>query len=233
MIAKVAVLYLFSYLCGAVPFGVLIAKSKGIDLMSVGSGNTGATNVSRALGTRLGLLVFFLDVAKGAVPGLVARLVVTGPLHGIPAQGFWVLAGLIAVFGHCASPFLGFKGGKGVSTALGMVVGGAPLVALASFSLFLVLLLTTQYMSLASLIAVAFSGVFGWFLPGQAKELLPLYIVLFGFVAYRHRKNIGRLANGTEPKFTFKKPKPENDQQNEPPDESIESESASGPNGSA
>ncbi len=197
-------LYLGSYLCGAIPFGVIIARLRGVDILAVGSGNIGATNVKRALGWRFAALVFVLDVSKAAVPSMVARLVVSHKYHGIPAQMFWFLAGITAVFGHCVSPFLKFKGGKGVSTALGMVVGTAPPVAAACFGLFLILLFLTRYMSFASLIGVSSSIAFGWFLPGQARELVPLYVLLSVFVAYRHTKNIKRLIDGTEPKFTFK-----------------------------
>jgi len=200
-------LYVASYLTGAIPFGVIIARLKGIDLLKVGSGNIGATNVKRALGTKIALFVFFLDVMKATGPALVARLVVTHPYHGVPAQVYWFLAGLLAIFGHCVSPFLKFKGGKGVSTALGMVVGAAPVLAGCCFGLFLVLLATTRYMSLASLIAVSSAIVFGWFLPGQARELVPLYVVLSIFVAFRHRQNIRRLIDGTEPRFSFKEKK--------------------------
>ncbi len=204
---QLILLYLGSYLCGGIPFGVVIAKLKGVDLLSVGSGNIGATNVKRALGTKFALLVFVLDVFKATGPALAARLVVGHSLHGVPAQVYWFLAGLIAVFGHCVSPFLGFKGGKGVSTALGMVVGAAPAVAGCCFGLFLVLLFTTRYMSIASLIGVSSAIVFGWVLPDQARELVPLYVLLSVFVTYRHRQNIVRLLNGTEPKFSFRESK--------------------------
>jgi glycerol-3-phosphate acyltransferase PlsY len=197
-------LYVASYICGGIPFGVVIAKLKGVDLLAVGSGNIGATNVKRALGTRFALLVFLLDVFKSTGPALVARIVVTQPYHGIPSQVFWFLAGLIAIFGHCVSPFLHFKGGKGVSTALGMVIGAAPTVAICCFSLFLVILFTTRYMSLASMVGVSSAIVFGWILPQQARELVPMYILLSVFVVYRHRQNIERLRLGTEPKFKLK-----------------------------
>jgi glycerol-3-phosphate acyltransferase PlsY len=209
-------LYLGSYLCGGIPFGVIFAKMKGIDLLKVGSGNIGATNVKRALGAKFAFCVFLLDVAKAAVPAALARLVVQHELHGVPAQVFWVLAGLMAVFGHCVSPFLRFKGGKGVSTALGMVLGAAPMVALCGFSLFLVLLFTTGYMSLASIIAVSSAIVFGWVLPGQARELLPLYVLLSVFVAIRHKPNIIRLMNGTEPKFSLTAKEPEQTDEDTP-----------------
>ncbi|MDR3687829.1 MAG: glycerol-3-phosphate 1-O-acyltransferase PlsY [Fimbriimonas sp.] len=219
-------LYVGAYLCGGIPFGVVIARRKGIDLMKVGSGNIGATNVKRALGGKVALLVFFLDVAKGTAPCLIARLVV--PEHhnyfcglgglveaqsnqGIPAQMFWLAAGLIAIVGHCASPFLRFKGGKGVSTALGMVIGSAPLVAAAAFGLFLVILLATRYMSIASMVGVGSATVFGWVFPSQARELVPLYALLTVFVVYRHRENVKRLMQGTERRFNFGKERSDDD----------------------
>jgi glycerol-3-phosphate acyltransferase PlsY len=225
---QISLLYLVSYICGGIPFGVVFARMRGIDLLSVGSGNIGATNVKRALGTKIGLLVFVLDVLKATVPSAAARLIVTHPYHAVPAQVFWFLAGLFAVLGHCVSPFLKFKGGKGVSTALGMVVGAAPAVAGCCFSLFLVLLFATRYMSLASMIAVTSAIVFGWMLPDQARELVPLYIVLSIFVIYRHRPNIKRLRNGTEPKFSFKdKPSVTTDDPSEPPQDDSTSEDQS------
>jgi len=207
MILKLSLLYLCSYLMGGIPFGVLFAKRKGIDLMTFGSGNIGATNVKRALGGKVAMAVFVLDVLKATIPCVAARFVIQHQSHGVPAQAFWMAAGLIAILGHCVSPFLKFKGGKGVSTALGMVIGTAPLVASASFGLFLVLLVSTRYMSLASMIAVGSAAVFGWFFPNQSRELVPLYILLTLFVAYRHRNNIKRLMDGTEPKFVFGKDK--------------------------
>lgn len=197
-------LYIGSYLCGGIPFGVIVARLKGVDLFSIGSGNIGATNVKRALGLKFALIVFVLDVAKGAVPACAARWLIPHELHGMPAQVYWFLAGLCAVLGHCLSPFLRFRGGKAVSTTLGMVFGAAPPVAACGFSMFLLLLITTRYMSLASLIAVSSSIVFGWLLPGQARELVPLYVLLTVFVTIRHRPNIRRLINGSEPRFRFR-----------------------------
>ncbi len=208
---QLVLLVIASYLCGGIPFGVVIAKMKGIDLFKVGSGNIGATNVSRALGAKFAILVFILDVSKAAVPAFVARWIVPHDLYGMPAQFYWFLAGVMAVLGHCASPFLKFRGGKGVSTALGMVVGAAPAVAVCSFGLWWILLPVTGYMSLASVVAVSSSILFGWILPGQARELVPLYVLLSVFVAIRHLPNIRRLLKGTEPKFSFKRGAPRNE----------------------
>lgn len=199
------VLYVAAYLFGAIPFGVLIARARGIDILNFGSGNIGATNVMRATGAPLGILVFFLDVAKGAVPALLGRVFLPLPLWGIDAQVLWVGAGLMAVIGHCLSPFLGFKGGKGVSTALGMVVGAAPLVAVTAFAFFIVLLSTTRYMALSSSIAVSSGVLLTILLPGQSPQIIPIYLAIGAFVSYRHRSNFARMRAGTEPKFSFKK----------------------------
>ncbi len=197
-------LLLASYLLGAVPFGVLFARAKGIDIMKVGSGNIGATNVGRVLGAKLGLAVWALDVLKSLLPTLAARALLPAPLAGLDPETQWFLVGLAAILGHCASPFLRFRGGKGISTALGAIVGTAPLVALCCFGLFAVLLATTRYMALASLIGVSSVVVFS-LLFGVTPQLLPAFVLLALFVAYRHRSNFRRMREGTEPKFSFKK----------------------------
>lgn len=197
-----------AYLVGAVPFGYLAAKSKGIDIFQFGSGNPGATNVTRALGKGWGNAVFALDVLKGVLPALAARFVAphqVGPLH---AQAIWFLVGLFAVAGHCASPFLGFRGGKGIATSLGVGLAAAPVVALIAFGIFLVAFLVTRYISFSSIVAVCSTVVLGWFIPGQAPELIVVYVLLSVFVLYRHRGNIRRLREGTEPKFAFRKVTP-------------------------
>jgi acyl phosphate:glycerol-3-phosphate acyltransferase len=191
-------LFLGAYLLGAIPFGVLIARAKGVDIRSVGSGNIGATNVIRALGTGPGVLVFVLDVLKGLVPALVARWIAP------ERQDIWFYAGMAAVVGHSLSPFLRFKGGKGIATALGGVLGSAPLTALSCFAVFTVLLVTPRYMSLASLIAVG-TGTFWGYVYKDALAVRVGYVLLELFVIYRHLPNIRRLLNGTEPKFSFKK----------------------------
>jgi glycerol-3-phosphate acyltransferase PlsY len=198
MTVELTLLLIGSYLLGGVPFGVLVARAHGIDIMAIGSGNTGATNVIRALGKGPGLFVFFLDLAKGLGPTLAARALFPG------RQELWFLAGAMAVIGHSLSPFLKFKGGKGISTALGMALGSSPIVALISFVVFSILLAAVGYMSFASMVAVALTIpltlVFRdspWVTAGFA--LLALFVI------YRHRSNIERLRKGTEPKFKLNK----------------------------
>lgn len=189
-------LFVASYLLGAVPFGVLIARSQGADLSKVGSGNIGATNVKRALGLKWALLVFALDVLKGFAPVFAARYVDTHPW-------MWYLVGLAAIAGHCASPFLKFKGGKGIATSLGMVFAASPLVAAAGFVVFLLCLVISRYVSMSSIIAVGCSVIVAVVLKDWAY--VAVGSLLFVFVLYTHRANIQRLMNGTENRFDFKK----------------------------
>src|SRR2546430_6898292 len=119
-----AVLLVGAYLLGGVPFGYLVARWRGVDIFTQGSGNIGATNVGRVLGRRFGLLVFLLDFAKGAVPVAIAVLLAgtQEPAAPIYRDVYGVGAGLAALLGHMFSPYLGFRGGKGVATAAGVVV---------------------------------------------------------------------------------------------------------------
>lgn len=196
-------LLLAAYLLGAIPFGVLVARARGVDILKAGSGNIGATNVGRVLGKGPGLAVWGLDVLKSLAPTLAARASLHVPLGGLDPQTQWFLVGAAAILGHCASPFLGFRGGKGISTALGAVVGAAPLVALPCFALFALVLATVRYMAIASTVGVLSVVLFGWLL-GVTPQLLPVFLLLGLFVAYRHRTNFRRLREGTEPKFSFK-----------------------------
>lgn len=221
-----------AYLVGAIPFGVLIGRARGIDIRLHGSKNIGATNVGRVLGRRLGLLCFVLDMAKGAVPVLVAGGVFG--LLGRPPAGrdpavavltqqqmwLWLAVACAAVGGHMASPFLGFRGGKGVATGFGGMVVMWPLLTIPALGAIVVwygVLRFTHYMSVASMSA-ALSLPVGYFLralPNDALEIplretlqqvitaAPPLIVTTAMallVVYRHRANIGRLRRGEEPK---------------------------------
>lgn len=196
-------LLLVAYFLGGVPFGVLIARSRGIDILKVGSGNIGATNVGRVLGKGPMIAVWLLDVLKSLLPTVAARFLLTDRLGPLNAETQWFLVGLAAIVGHCASPFLRFRGGKGISTALGAIVGAAPLTALLCFGLFAAVLATTRYMAIASVVGVASVVPFSLLLR-VTPQLVPVFALLTLFVAYRHRANFRRLRDGTEPKFSFK-----------------------------
>ena len=201
----ILLLFVGAFLLGSIPIGFLAARAKGIDIRTVGSGNIGATNVSRALGNRAGYIVFVLDMLKGLIPGLVARFVIVEPLGGLPPQLYWFLVGIAAFFGHMFCPWLGFKGGKGIATGLGALIAAAPMLAMACFAVFAVFMAFPRFVSLSSLAAAVVLPVFAFVLPGEPRELIPVYLCLSLLVFYKHRDNIKRLAAGTEPKFQFRK----------------------------
>src|SRR5438309_1935573 len=156
MSPAVALLLTFvgAYLVGAVPFGYLVAKARGVDIIKQGSGNIGATNVGRVLGKRFGILVFVLDFLKGAVPVLAAPWLanLVGPVASRDAMR--VAAGLAAFLGHIFPVFLGFRGGKGVATGSGVVAVLLPWPALGTALAWITVLCAYRYVSLASLVAV-------------------------------------------------------------------------------
>lgn len=190
------VLLIAAYFLGAVPFGVLIARARGIDITKIGSGNIGATNVHRALGWKAGLVVMALDASKSLIPALAAK-----------ALGFSVdislLAGFLAVLGHCASPFLGFKGGKGIATMLGSALGATPLVAVGGLVVFVTLFLATSYVSVASIAAVLSAILFAYLLRYDPPVIVAYTLVAL-FIIYKHRLNIRRLLRGEEPKTSLR-----------------------------
>jgi glycerol-3-phosphate acyltransferase PlsY len=189
---------LIGYVLGAIPFGVYISRAFGIDILKVGSGNIGATNVYRVMGAKAALPVLILDIAKGLVPSLLALYV-----FNLPSDGA-LLAGIAAVLGHCLSPFLGFKGGKGIATTLGAALGVVPFVALSALGVFLLLFAITRYVSLSSMLAMASTLIWG-FVFGATTFQFGIYIALTLFVIIRHKSNIQRLLKGEEPKFNGKK----------------------------
>jgi len=205
MTTTLIVLLIASYFLGGIPFGVIVAKSQGVNLFEVGSRSTGATNVARAVGKKWAIIVFVLDVLKGVVPALAARFLIHEPGLGMHPQALWFVCGIAAVLGHCFSPFIGFKGGKGIATALGVGLAATPEVALSAFGIFLLVFSVCRYVSLSSIVAVIGAVVLGLVIPGQSPEVVPIYGLIALFVIYRHRANIGRLLNGNEPKFEFKK----------------------------
>ncbi len=186
-----------SFLIGSIPFGYLIAKAKGVDIRGTGSGNIGATNVWRTLGAGPGLLAFILDVAKGAVPAYFG-----GEILG--AGPYAVLCGIAAVMGHVFSPWLGFKGGKGIATGLGLLIGSDPVIATLSLVCFLLGMIFTRIVSLSSLIATALMMTLSISLARDPVVIVVMW--LMGIVIFKkHWPNIQRLRQGTEPQFEFKR----------------------------
>jgi glycerol-3-phosphate acyltransferase PlsY len=197
-----------AYLVGAVPFGLLIARLRGVDIRAVGSKNIGATNVFRCVGKGWGVLTFALDAAKGLVPALVFPLLGKG---GLPVfQGldnsFGLLCGCAAILGHNFPVYLRFKGGKGVATSAGVLIGVAPAAVGIGLLGWVVVFGATRYVSAASLGAAALVPLAGWWLYGRAGLFLPGALTLLGvLIIARHAQNIRRLLAGTEHRFQFGK----------------------------
>lgn len=208
------ILIVASYLLGSVPFGVLIARAHGKDLRSIGSGNIGATNVSRALGKKWAYICFLLDCLKGLVPMLAAKPLAT-PLT-VTTLSLWLTVGCAAILGHIFPVYLKFKGGKGMSTCMGIILGLYPYYALPGLIAFIVwvaCVLLWRYVSLASIIAAvifpvslitAIFSLQNWLF----ADLWPLIIValaLSALVIVRHVENIKRLLEGSEHKVLQRK----------------------------
>jgi glycerol-3-phosphate acyltransferase PlsY len=212
---------LAAYVIGSTPFAFIIARGKGIDLRKVGSGNVGATNCGRACGRGWGCLCFALDVAKGLLPVLIvgvmlrpdgydeALAVKLGGQPWVPGaieQAAWLLTGCCAIAGHIWPFWLRFRGGKGVATALGVVLGIWPFFTAAgvvALGVWVIVTLISRYVSLGSIVAaLAFVPAFLWLWPN--KELWPMAIfaaAMCALIIFRHRANISRLLAGTENKI--------------------------------
>ena len=202
-----------AYLAGSLPFGLIVARvAKGIDIREHGSKNIGATNVTRVLGAKWGALCFVLDVLKGGLPVYLPRLLLTAEDSN---RVHWqVAAGLLAILGHMFPIWLGFHGGKGVATALGVVVMLAkPLSTTITFGAFVACFATTRIVSISSIIAaVTFAIAQMYFLWPQPFREQSWSIACFSLavptlIIVKHRSNIVRLLRGEEPRFGRKPPK--------------------------
>jgi acyl phosphate:glycerol-3-phosphate acyltransferase len=179
----VIVVLLAAYLVGGIPFGVLLARRRGVDLRARGSGNIGATNAARSLGLATGLAVLALDAAKGALAVVIAMRVTPDP-------AVVALIGFAAIAGHCFSPFLGFRGGKGVATTLGVFTALAPPLALVGLGVFLVVAGRTRVVALGSLAGVGAAVVAAF---AAYPEHRVLALVTFALLVYTHRANLASL----------------------------------------
>jgi glycerol-3-phosphate acyltransferase PlsY len=182
-----------AYVAGSIPFGLIVARAKGVNLRAVGSGNIGATNVARALGKGWAIVVLLADAAKGFVP------VALGQRLGLPARDV-ALAGAAAVVGHMFTIFLRGRGGKGVATSLGVALALSPLAALCGFGLYVAAYALSRLSSVGSLLGIWSFPVFATLMGGLPRPYLVLATAVAALVTLRHRDNITRLIRGQEKK---------------------------------
>ena len=222
---------LIAFLAGSIPFGLIIAKAKGVNIREQGSGNIGATNVLRVVGKPYGIACLILDLLKGLVPtiigislynyvgennsmSLAALADHAVELNRTKAQTLQILTGLAAILGHNYSPWIGFKGGKGIATSAGVLIALMPAGVVILLLMWVVLFFSTKYVSVASMgasLSLPVVVLFGSWYHGKLangtwnQPLLYFSIVIALLAVWRHRSNIKSLMNGTEHKFSQKK----------------------------
>lgn len=195
-----------SYLLGSVPTGFLAGKAKGLDIRSIGSGNIGATNVFRALGTTAGILVLVLDGLKGFV---AATWLCDAVQHFLPipqdqVEYLRITAGLASVLGHNFTCWLSFKGGKGIATSAGVLAALVPWALLVILAVWVIVFAVSRYVSLASICASAVLPFAAW-LTGGTLTLILVTGAMSTLAIYKHKGNLQRLLNGTEHRFGSKR----------------------------
>jgi acyl phosphate:glycerol-3-phosphate acyltransferase len=214
-----AIIVILSYLAGSIPNSIIISKAvSGIDIRKHGSGNAGGTNVMRVLGWKYGLTVIFLDALKGAIAVVIISRLFYGPLpfeNVSPFDDFTlvqIIAGISAVIGHIWTVFADFKGGKGIATALGMLLTLITIDMLIAVGIFALVVLISRYVSLGSIIAAISvpstlfirENLFHVDIPGYST-LFPFIVGVTALVIFTHRKNLVRIFNGNENKISFRK----------------------------
>ena len=189
------VLLVLAYLIGSIPTAFLLVRLLGRgDVRTIGSGNVGATNTLRAAGWRAALVVLVVDVAKGALAVVLMRQAGAGPAWS-------AAAGFAAVIGHCFPVWLSFAGGKGVATAVGALALVAPAVVPVGAAVWLAVIVASRYVALASVVAAITIPFAAWRLARPTPAVLAWVAAVVAIVIWRHRRNLARLARGTEPKF--------------------------------
>jgi glycerol-3-phosphate acyltransferase PlsY len=195
---SLALTALAAYLLGSIPTGYLVAKARGIDIRSVGSGNIGATNAFRVLGAPAGVAVLLVDAIKGFA---ACRFIAFGPN---PTETLHMVAGIFAILGHNYTCWLKFKGGKGIATSAGVLLGWTPPGFAVVFVTFMIILAISKYVSLASICTAAVLPFAVW-LTGGSQKMIVLTAFVGAMAIYKHRSNIQRLIAGTESKIGAKR----------------------------
>ena len=203
-IGSFAVWGLLSYLLGAIPCGYIVARMKGVDIRRVGSGNIGATNVFRFVGKGWGVLTFLCDALKGYIPAAVFPVLSEQVFAYRGGIHLSMLCAAMAIIGHNWPVYLRFKGGKGIATSTGALLGIVPKSVVLGFLIWVLVLGLTRYVSVASISAVIVVSVSAWFFYLTSGLLVPVVLTCLGALAiWRHKDNIRRLLNGTENRFTL------------------------------
>jgi len=204
LIPQTVLILTAAYLLGSIPFAWLAGTAAGVDIRKVGSRNVGASNVYRAVGPAAGILVLIADIAKGALAVWIAKR------WSAPGDWILVLAGLAAIAGHTWTIFLSFQGGKGVATATGVLLSLVPGEMLICLGIFALCVAFGRMISLGSIItaiALPVVVVVGGFVTGEPARIpiITFTLVVASLVIWRHRSNIGRIASGTEARFSFRR----------------------------
>lgn len=204
----ISIAYLLAYLIGGIPTSFIAGKLKGIDITKHGSGNSGATNALRVLGTKIGVTVMLFDAFKGVVAILAGRWILS--MFSVEtSQVFDITLGVTAILGHVFSIYLKFKGGKGVATAAGVYALLSPIAMLIALGVFIIVVAISRYVSLGSILAaivLLVSQLVMNYLNGfQQLPILILTLFVALFIIIKHKQNIGRLLKGNENKLVFKK----------------------------
>jgi glycerol-3-phosphate acyltransferase PlsY len=196
------ILILLAYIIGSIPTAVWVSKSVfGIDIRYYGSGNAGATNTFRVLGSKWGSFVMLVDVTKGVIATSFYILIPFYLTHELARTNFMIALGMMAVLGHIFPIFANFRGGKGVATLLGMALAIQPMVALICLVVFLITLLSTRFVSLSSILAGVAFMVLILFIFKEKETIYRLFAIIVAMmVVVSHQKNISRLMKGTESK---------------------------------
>lgn len=204
MLLAISLLVLASYLLGSIPVGYLLVRLfRKQDIRSVGSGNIGATNVLRSGGKGLGAATFALDALKGAAAVALAAWIAPQMATEFAPRNIEALAAVVAVLGHMFPVWLHFRGGKGVATGFGVFLVAAPWAALAAITVFIIVLMLTRYVSLASILGAGSFPIFAYFLVHGDKPafFIAAQIIVAALIIVKHHQNIRRLATGTESRF--------------------------------
>ncbi len=204
-----SILVILAYLIGSIPTSVWVSKSVfNIDIRNYGSGNAGATNTFRVLGSKWGSFVMLVDVTKGVIATSLYILIPYYMSHELARTNFMIILGLAAVVGHIFPIWAEFKGGKGVATILGMAIAIQPIVAVLCLVVFAFTLITTRFVSLSSMLAgIAFMVLILFIFNEQEPMYRAFAIIVALMVIITHQKNIGRLLKGTESKVPLFKNK--------------------------